>query len=144
MFRQVEYKSGKEILKMPIFHIYLGCYPHLASPQDNLRRCYTLKCFAQLVSILWRDKLHETFHSITYPATAKIVARHVARAVAEMFCATCPATMSPKHCETSCTKHFMVYQRLKDAFHLTELTGRTEGLSLQHTSRMAYTPPEEC
>ena len=25
----------------------------------------------------------------------------------EMFSATCPATMSPKHCETSCTKHFM-------------------------------------
>ena len=26
-----------------------------------------------------RDKLHETFHSATYPATAKIVARQVAR-----------------------------------------------------------------
>ena len=32
---------------------------------------------------LWRDKLHETFRSVTYPATAKIVARQVARAVAE-------------------------------------------------------------
>ena len=30
---------------------------------------------------LWRDKLHETFHSVTYHATAKIVARQVARKV---------------------------------------------------------------
>ena len=30
---------------------------------------------------LWRDKLHETCHSVTYPATAKIVARQVARKV---------------------------------------------------------------
>ena len=36
-----------------------------------------------VLATLWRDKLHETFHSVTYPATAKIVARQVARAVAE-------------------------------------------------------------
>ena len=76
--------------------------------------------------------MHETFHSVTYPETAKIVARQVARAVTEsrirfyfpcnlsrkdfgrcrvcytgIFRATCPATVSPKHCETSCTKHFI-------------------------------------
>ena len=34
-----------------------------------------------VLATLWRDKLHETFHSITYPATAKIVARQVARKV---------------------------------------------------------------
>ena len=34
-----------------------------------------------VLATLWRDKLHETFHSLTYPATAKIVARQVARKV---------------------------------------------------------------
>ena len=36
-----------------------------------------------VLATLWRDKLHETFHSVKYPAKAKIVARKVARAVAE-------------------------------------------------------------
>ena len=36
-----------------------------------------------VLATLWRYKLHETFHSVTYPATAKIVAKQVARAVAE-------------------------------------------------------------
>ena len=71
-------------------------------------------------------KLHETFHSVTYPATAKIVARQVARKVepnsvlsatalaaclatilqgmshCEMLRATCPTTVSPKLHETLC------------------------------------------
>ena len=34
-----------------------------------------------VLATLWRDKLHETFHSMTYLATAKIVARQVARKV---------------------------------------------------------------
>ena len=87
-----------------------------------------------ILATLRRDKLHETFHSVTYLATAKMFARQVARAVAEsriksyfscnlsrndfgrcrecytvkLFRVTCPAAMSPKHCETSCTKHFTV------------------------------------
>ena len=36
-----------------------------------------------VLATLWRDKLNETFHSVTYPATAKIVVRQVARAIAE-------------------------------------------------------------
>ena len=36
-----------------------------------------------VLATLWRDKLHEAFHNLTYPATAKIVLRQVARAVAE-------------------------------------------------------------
>ena len=35
------------------------------------------------MATLWRDKLHETFYSVTYPARAKFVARQVSRAVAE-------------------------------------------------------------
>ena len=38
---------------------------------------------ATCLAMLWRDKSSETFHSVTYPATAKDVARQVARAVAE-------------------------------------------------------------
>ena len=34
-----------------------------------------------VLATLRRDKLYETFHSVTYPATAKIVARQVARKV---------------------------------------------------------------
>ena len=36
-----------------------------------------------VLATLWWDKLHEMFHSVTYPATAKIDARQVATAVAE-------------------------------------------------------------
>ena len=88
-----------------------------------------------VLATLWRDKLRETFHIVKYPATTKIVARQVARKVelnstfgngscnlsrsdfgrcrvcyTEMsrFRATWPAIMLPKHCETSCTKHFTV------------------------------------
>ena len=59
-------------------------------------------CFVQLVSQCFGDivagQVHETFHRVTYPATAKIVARQVARAVAESrikfyFRATCLATI---------------------------------------------------
>ena len=50
-----------------------------------------------VVVTFWRDKLHETFHSVAlYPATAKIVGRQVARAAAEKsstFRATCLATI---------------------------------------------------
>ena len=34
-----------------------------------------------VLATLWWDKLHETFHSVTYRATTKIVARQVARKV---------------------------------------------------------------
>ena len=34
-----------------------------------------------VLATLWLDKLHETFHGVTYPATAKIVPRQVARKV---------------------------------------------------------------
>ena len=87
---------------------------------------------------LWWGKLHKTFHSVIYPAVAKFVARQVAKTVAEsrikfyfscnlsrnnfgqlqgmlhceMFRATCPATMLPKHCKTSHMKHFTVQQHL--------------------------------
>ena len=86
-----------------------------------------------VLATLWQDKLHGTFHSVAYRATAKIAARQVARAVvesrinlyfscnlsrndfgrcrvwhSEMFRAICPPKMSPKHRETSCTKHFTV------------------------------------
>ena len=40
-----------------------------------LRHCYTVKCFVLAMTdlaTLWRDKLHEAFHYVTYPATAKI------------------------------------------------------------------------
>ena len=40
-------------------------------------------CARPTLRNFWWDKLHETFHSVTYPATTKIVARQVARAVAE-------------------------------------------------------------
>ena len=34
-----------------------------------------------VLATLWRDKLHEAFHSVTYLARAKTVARQVARKV---------------------------------------------------------------
>ena len=41
-------------------------------------------CATCLEMTFWRDKLHETFHSVAlYPATVKIVGRQVARAAAE-------------------------------------------------------------
>ena len=43
-------------------------------PGPNL----SLNLSRSVLATLWRDKLHETFHSATYPATAKIVARQVA------------------------------------------------------------------
>ena len=47
--------------------------------------CYTVNVSCNLsrhsVAKTLRDKLHETFHSVTYPAMAKIVARQVARKV---------------------------------------------------------------
>ena len=55
------------------------------------RRCNQLRRYSppmsflsrNVLATLWRDKLHETFHSVTYPATAKIVGRQLATAVAE-------------------------------------------------------------
>ena len=35
--------------------------------------------FGNVLEALWQDKLHETFHSVRYPAMAKIVTRQVAR-----------------------------------------------------------------
>ena len=98
---------------------------------------------------LWRDKLHETFHSVTYPATAKIDARQVARKVelnftfgngscnlsrndyflslqgmlhCEMFRATSPTTMSPRHCETSCTNISQYNSTLKRLLSIMTLS----------------------
>ena len=59
-------------------------------PTEHLKGAVTLwnvscNLSRNVLAILWRDKLHETFHSVTYPATAKIVARQVARKV-ELNC----------------------------------------------------------
>ena len=43
----------------------------------------TCKLSRNVLATLWRDKLQETFHSVIYPAMAKVIARQVARAVAE-------------------------------------------------------------
>jgi len=91
---------------------------------------------ATCLAMFWRHcggtSYTKQFHSVTFPATAKSVARQVARKVGlystfgngscnfvsqqfwplqgllhcEIFLATCPATASPRHCETSCTEHF--------------------------------------
>ena len=77
--------------------------PFLASPVCSLRSSlskigpdHVCNLSRNVLAILWRDKLHETFYSVTYPATAKIVVRQVARAVFESrttFRATCLATI---------------------------------------------------
>lgn len=88
---------------------------------------------SNVLATLWRGRLHETSHSVaSYPAMAKIVAKQVPRALAKkrikLYCSSklsrndfgccrvpytvklfrATPTMSPKHCETSCKKHFTV------------------------------------
>ena len=52
--------------------------------QHTLRRCYTVQCFVELISQCVATQVaRNTLHGVTYLATAKIVARQVARTVAE-------------------------------------------------------------
>ena len=54
----------------------------LATPlRDKTHELFHSVTAPLVLATLWRNKLHETFHSVTYPATAKIVARQVARKV---------------------------------------------------------------
>ena len=139
-----------------VFNDTVFCLPVSVTPKKVKALLHCEMFRATCLAMFWRH----CGGYVTYPATAKIVARQVARAIAEsrirfyfscnlsrndfgrcrvcytvkgresnslfflikatvlwrlkallhcqMFRATCPATMSPKHCETSCTKHFTV------------------------------------
>ena len=101
-----------------------------------------------VLATLWRDKLHKTFHSVTYPETAKIVARQVSRKV-KLYstfgngscklshnefsrCRVCyivkcfvqlvpPQCCQNRHCEASCTKHFTVCSSARTTRHLNKV-----------------------
>ena len=102
------------------------------------RRCYTMKCFVQLVSRCFGDivagQVARDISQCNIPCngqnrcetSCKSCCREYNQVLlfvqlvlqrfwslqgmlhCEMFRATCFATMSPKHRETSCTKHFTV------------------------------------
>ena len=101
-----------------------------------------------VLATLWRDKLHETFHSVTYPATAKIVARQVAPKVElnstfgngscnlsyndfsrfrVCYIVKCflqlvpPQCRQNRHCEASCTKDFIVCSSARTTGHLNKV-----------------------
>ena len=81
-------------------------------------------CLA-VFATLWRDKLHDKFHSVTYLTKAKSRCRCRSSNLScndfgrcmecytvKLFRVTCPAAMSPKLCKTICTKHFSVTEPL--------------------------------
>ena len=69
------------LLQVHIFNLMVRHYSH---PKGAVTPCNSsCNLSRNVLATLWLDKLHETFHSVTCPATAKIVAKQVARVVAE-------------------------------------------------------------
>ena len=67
------------------------------------RAIFSLSCKRAYISL---QKWMEPFHFVTDPCHFSSVVLTRLLLHSEMFRASCIATMSPKHCEISCTKHF--------------------------------------
>ena len=89
--------------------------------------------------------MHETFNSVKYPATAKIVARQVARAVAESrikFYFSCSNLGPSMVCYTVKSLWAKFLFKMKEIVHLQRLKAIKKGLKNVEEQRQ-YSKPSE-